>query len=66
MQISDMIVTKFDLLDKDTFSTGWNRDIVIYQSMNEKSSEGLYDQCGLSMNQFLKIRELLVKEEMLL
>ena len=66
VQISDMIVTKFDLLDKDTFSTGWNRDIVIYQSMNEKSSEGLYDQCGLSMNQFLKIRELLVKEEMLL
>lgn len=66
VQISDMIVTKFDLLDKDTFSAGWNRDIVIYQSMNEKSSEGLYDQCGLSMNQFLKIRELLVKEEMLL
>lgn len=66
VQISDMIVTKFDLLDKDTFSAGWNRDIVIYQTMNEKSSEGLYDHCGLSMNQFLKIRELLVKEELLL
>lgn len=66
VQISDMIVTKFDLLDKDTFSAGWNRDIVIYQTMNEKSSEGLYDHCGLSMNQFLKIRELLVKEEVLL
>ena len=66
VQISDMIVTKFDLLDKDTFSAGWNRDIVIYQTMNEKSSEGLYDHCGLSMNQFLKIRELLVKEEILL
>lgn len=66
VQISDMIVTKFDLLDKDTFSAGWNRDIVIYQTMNEKSSEGLYDHCGLSMNQFLKIRELFVKEELLL
>ena len=66
VQISDMIVTKFDLLDKDTFSAGWNRDIVIYQTMNEKSSEGLYDHCGLSMNQFLKIRELLVKEEILI
>lgn len=65
VQIADMIVTKFDLLDKDTFSAGWNRDIVIYQSMNEKSTEGLYDRCGLSMNQFLKIRELLVKEETL-
>jgi hypothetical protein len=51
-------------LDRDTFSTTWNRDIVIYQSMNEKSSEGLYDNSGLSMNQFLAIRETLVKEEM--
>lgn len=65
VQISDMIVTKFDLLDKDTFSSGWNREIVIYQSMNEKSAEGMYDQSGLSMNQFLMIRELLVKEELL-
>jgi hypothetical protein len=64
VQIADMIVTKFELLDRDTFSTTWNRDIVIYQSMNEKSSEGLYDNSGLSMNQFLAIRETLVKEEM--
>lgn len=65
VQIADMIVTKFDLLDKDTFSSSWNRDIVIYQSMNEKSAEGLYDNSGLTMNQFLTIRELLIKEEML-
>ena len=65
VQIADMIVTKFDLLDKDTFSSAWNRDIVIYQSMNEKSAEGLYDHSGLSMNQFLTIREMLVKEETL-
>ncbi|MCI7130483.1 MAG: hypothetical protein MSA09_08005 [Lachnospiraceae bacterium] len=65
VQIADMIVTKFDLLDKDTFSSTWNREMVIYQSMNEKSAEGLYDQSGLSMNQFLTIREMLVKEESL-
>lgn len=65
VQIADMIVTKFDLLDKDTFSSGWNREIVIYQTMNEKSAEGLYDSSGLTMNQFLTIRELLVKEEIL-
>jgi hypothetical protein len=64
VQISDMIVTKFELLDHDTLSTTWNRDIVIYQTMNEKSAEGLYDNSGLSMNQFLAIRELLIKEEM--
>lgn len=65
VQIADMIVTKFDLFDKDTFSSGWNREIVIYQTMNEKSAQGLYDESGLSMNQFLTIRELLVKEEIL-
>ncbi len=65
VQIADMIVTKFDLLDKDTFSSGWNREIVIYQTMNEKSAEGLYDESGLSMNQFLTIREMLVKEDLL-
>lgn len=66
VQIADMIVTKFDLLDKDTFSSNWNRDIVIYQSMNAKSAEGLYDNSGLTMNQFLTIREILTKEEMLI
>lgn len=66
VQIADTLVTKFDLLDKDTFASGWNRDIVIYQTMNEKSAEGLYDRSGLTMNQFLKIRELLVKEVSLL
>ncbi|MDD6037280.1 MAG: hypothetical protein PUD20_00555 [bacterium] len=66
VHIADTIVTKFELLDKDMFSSTWNRDIVIYQTMNEKSSEGLYDCSGLSMNQFLTIREFLVKEDTLL
>ena len=65
VHIADCLVTKFDLLDKDTFSSTWNRDIVVYQTMNEKSAEGLYDRSGLTMNQFLKIRELLVKEDLL-
>lgn len=66
VHIADTIVTKFELLDKDMFSSTWNRDIVIYQTMNEKSSEGLYDASGLTMNQFLTIREFLVKEDTLL
>ena len=28
----DKVVTKLDLLDKETFSTTWNQDMVIYQS----------------------------------
>ena len=45
---------------------GWNKEMVIYQTLNEFSAQGLYDQSGLSMNMFLKIREYLVKEEALL
>lgn len=58
----DSVVTKFDLLDKNTFASAWNHDIVIYQTLNEKSSSGIYDASGLGMNQYLRIREFLVKE----
>lgn len=57
----DAVVTKFELLDRDTVLNSWNHDIVIYQTLDEKSSSGIYDQSGLSMNQYLKIREYLVK-----
>lgn len=57
----DRIVTKLDLLDKNTFSSNWNQDMVIYQTLNEESATGIYDESGLGMNQFLTIREFLVK-----
>lgn len=57
----DLLVTKFELLDSDTLKGSWNHDIVIYQTLNEKSAEGIYDDSGLGMNQFLKIREYLAK-----
>lgn len=41
----------------------WNQDMVIYQTLNEYSASGIYDQSGLGMNMFLKIREYLVNEE---
>ncbi len=66
VHITDMLVTKFELMDKSTLSSSWNRDMIIYQTLNEQSSSGIYDQSGLSMNQFLKIREFLAKEEELL
>lgn len=66
IHITDTVVTKFELLDQTTLSSTWNRDMVIYQTMNEKSSSGIYDSSGLTMNQFLKIREFLAKEEELL
>lgn len=57
----DRVVAKLDVFDKKTFSSNWNQDMVIYQTMNEASATGVYDNSGLSMNQFLEIREFLVK-----
>ena len=44
-------------------SASWSPEMVIYQTLNELSAAGTYDESGLSMNQFLKVRELLVHEE---
>lgn len=65
VHIIDTLVTKFEILDKNTVSSTWNYEVVIYQAMNEKSSTGLYDESGLTMNQFLKIRDFFVKGEKL-
>ena len=61
----DALITKIELLDFKTISTDWNQDMLIYQTLNELSAEGLYDESKLSMNQFLKIRDYLVKEDLL-
>ncbi len=66
VQMVDGLIKKLEVLDQTTMSSTWNQDMVIYQTLNEFSAEGMYDQSGLSMNMFLKIREYLVKEENLL
>ncbi len=62
----DGLIKKLEVLDADMMSSGWNQNMVIYQTLNEFSAQGLYDKSGLSMNMFLKIREYLVNEEALL
>ncbi len=62
----DAVVKKLEVLDKRTVSNDWNQDMVVYQTLNEMSSKGVYDKSGMSMNLFLKLREQLVKEEGLL
>lgn len=67
VQMADGVVKKLEALNgTNTMQSGWNKEMVIYQTLNEYSTEGLYDQSGLSMNMFLKIREYMVKEEALL
>lgn len=66
VHIVDNVVAKFEVLDKNTLSSSWNQDILVYQTLNENSAAGLYDKAGFSMNMFLKIRDYLIKEAHLL
>lgn len=60
----DACIKRIEFLNSQNLSSSWNQDMVIYQTLNELSATGIYDESGVSMNQFLKIRELLVREEM--
>lgn len=62
----DALIKKLEVFDSDTMSSEWNQDMVIYQTLNDYSAQGLYDKSGLSMNMFLKIREYLVNEKALM
>lgn len=63
----DGLIKKMEVLgEQTTLASDWNQDMIIYQTLNDFSTKGIYDKSGLSMNMFLKIREYLVKEEMLL
>ena len=65
VQMVDAVVTRVESLDRDSMHNGWNQDMVVYQTLNDYSSKGMYDECGLSMNQYLAVRDLLVKEDIL-
>lgn len=61
----DSVVTKVELFDADAMSSTWNQNMVIYQTINELSQKGYYDNSGLTMNQYLVIREILANEDIL-
>ncbi len=61
----DSVVTKVELFDADSMRSSWNQNMVIYQTINELSQKGYYDNSGLTMNHFLLIRERLTKEDIL-
>ncbi|MBQ7676923.1 MAG: hypothetical protein IJT32_01695, partial [Lachnospiraceae bacterium] len=62
VQMVDALVTRLELIDKGMMESSWNQDMLIYRTLNEFSNAGMYDEAGLSMNQFLRIREKLVQE----
>ena len=59
----DALDIKFHAISVDVGNSSWNQEMVIYQTLNEFSNSGMYDRSGMSMNQFLKIREFLAKEK---
>lgn len=61
----DALLVKLDALKQDMAESQWNFEMLIYQTLNEYSANGIYDESGMSMNQFLKVREFLAKEELL-
>ncbi len=60
----DCLVCKMEIIEQDKTASAWNEDMIIYQTLNEFSQNGFYDDSGLSMNQFLKIREKLVNADL--
>lgn len=65
VQMVDSLVSKVEALG-ETMESSWNQEMLIYQTLNEFSNEGMYDDSGLTMNQFLKIRDCLIIKENLL
>ena len=50
---------------EDVGKNAWNNELIIVQILNEFSTSGLYDDSKLGMNQFMKIRDFLKKEDLL-
>lgn len=65
VHIVDTIVTKLEAIFKKTDRNSWNVSMIVYQTLNEISQQGYYDKSNLSMNEFLKIRDFLARQNYL-
>ena len=60
----DNLIPRIELMNEDSMNHSWNQNMVIYQTLNELSQKGIYDNSGLSMNQYLKVRDFLVNTDL--
>ena len=65
VHIVDGVLCKLELSEQEVGTSQWNKEVLIHQTLNDFSSAGYYDKAGLSINTFIKIREWLLKEELL-
>lgn len=61
----DALVIRLKNYKSEIGNSDWNHEIIVVQILNEFSVSGIYDESGLGMNHFLKIRDYLKKEEKL-
>ena len=66
VQMIDGVLCRIEEISAKDELDEWNKDMVIYHTLTEFLSNGMYNNANLSMLNFLKIREYLVKEEPLL
>ena len=66
VQMVDSLVSRIDAIGDETMESSWNQEMLIYQTLTELSNKGMYDDCGLTMNQFLRIRDCLILKENLI
>ena len=65
VNIVSEVITRLELIDSDTLNGGWNKSMVIIKLCNDRSAKGIYDDSGLGLNQFLKIRDYLSGEDLM-
>lgn len=65
VHIINGLLVKLEQVDMNAGTSQFDKEVLIHQTLNEFSSAGYYDQSGLSINAFIKIREWLTKEEVL-
>ncbi|MBQ8279372.1 MAG: hypothetical protein IJZ23_05985 [Roseburia sp.] len=66
VQMIDGVLNRIEEMRANDEMNDWNKDMAIYHTLTEFSSNGMYNKAGLSMHKFLEIREYLVKEDSLL
>lgn len=58
----DALVIRMEVMQDEISNSKWNRDMMIYQTLNDLTTSGIYDESGLSINEYLKVRDFLTKE----
>lgn len=63
VQMIDGVLCRIEEMRANDEMNDWNKDMAIYHTLTEFSSNGMYNNANLSMHKFLEIREYLVKED---